>query len=863
MTRLSRLVLLALALPLPALAQQGTSPPAIVGTQPVSVTVFTGGIQSASVNGAGHLLLMQTNGVTLDAGALPSGSGGGAYTAAGPVAITGSTVSLSFPSGVTAPATLPKVAATGAYADLSGLPSIPAPGLLPANNLSDVAAPAAARGNLGLGSAALANTSAFDASGAAASVASAAVQKSANLSDVANAATARANIGAGTSNLVTGTTTGTAADAALTNTAIANEIATARANETAALNAANTKAALDDPTGSIYGLGPNAVLRGTVNLELISNATGTMATTAGQSPAQRIIEGTLLQQALNVVDANGLKLICPGNAVLEYDTGSATYGLQVPYAGSNFRADLSARCSFRQFHLGVPILTIADPTNQNNGKVSMVWHGGTFDYGVPQGEIVNGYITGSVLTVSAITSTNAATIQSPMAVTGTGIYATPGSLTITSQASGTAGGAGNYNLSSAPGNTGSSGSPVQIAIAYPGAVGLLEGAAVYGSVFDGMQENSLYNGDGTPSNPGFDGWDMGPRSNNNCFSFNNYYLNMGAGGALNSLYRAGCSGTGNVYVLPYFHNGSSPSSARWMADNAIFWGGNNYQARSDDRIIGLNEEHLIDGNPFYGRTLTNTMLVIPHFEDVTTNASSMVTSEGAQLVMDAAKCLECKLSGGSGRSFFKVSYGGSILLHGFAANWTSTNEIAAGSYFFQGTAGWGGADDLIAFDGYNLEFNDVANSYGVVTPGNSTNMLLEPNVPITLDVRRQVGHYVFDPLFPTTDHCFLTLNLGTSPTIYGDDTNADIVVPAYAPAGGTESAHTITLSNLMKGSGTGSSVATSVGTRAIVHWNSGTHQTAATVNNSGGTTITTIPTSNTSSTNFVNVENGTNFVNAP
>ena len=74
------------------------------------------------------------------------------YTAAGPVAISGGTISLAFPAGVSAPATLAKVAATGAYADLSGLPTIPAPGLLPANNLSDVTNAAAARANLGLAS---------------------------------------------------------------------------------------------------------------------------------------------------------------------------------------------------------------------------------------------------------------------------------------------------------------------------------------------------------------------------------------------------------------------------------------------------------------------------------------------------------------------------------------------------------------------------------------------------------------------------------------------------------------------------------------------------------------------------------------
>lgn len=69
--------------------------------------------------------------------------------------------------------------------------------LLKSQNLGDLPNVVTARTNLGLGSAALLPSSAFDASGAAAAVLASSLQKSANLSDLANVATARTNLGLG------------------------------------------------------------------------------------------------------------------------------------------------------------------------------------------------------------------------------------------------------------------------------------------------------------------------------------------------------------------------------------------------------------------------------------------------------------------------------------------------------------------------------------------------------------------------------------------------------------------------------------------------------------------------------------------
>ena len=67
-----------------------------------------------------------------------------------------------------------------------------------ASNLSDLVSASTARTNLGLGTAATQNSTAFDAAGAAAAVLSTSLQKASNLSDLTSASTARTNLGLGT-----------------------------------------------------------------------------------------------------------------------------------------------------------------------------------------------------------------------------------------------------------------------------------------------------------------------------------------------------------------------------------------------------------------------------------------------------------------------------------------------------------------------------------------------------------------------------------------------------------------------------------------------------------------------------------------
>ena len=157
--------------------------------------------------------------------------------------------------GLGSAATQPSTAFDPAGAAASAVAGISLTGTLQkSNNLSDLASPATARTNLGLGSASTQASTAFDVAGAATAAQGASLQKTSNLGDLTSAPTARTNLGLGTA----ATAATTAFDPAGAAAAVQAGLGTAASQPSSAFDpagaASNSGVATRNAAGMPYGV---------------------------------------------------------------------------------------------------------------------------------------------------------------------------------------------------------------------------------------------------------------------------------------------------------------------------------------------------------------------------------------------------------------------------------------------------------------------------------------------------------------------------------------------------------------------------------------------------------------------------------
>jgi len=233
--------------------------------------------------------------------------------------------------------------------------------LLAINNLSDLTNVATARTNLGLGTAATTNSSAY-ATAAQGTLASGSAQKSANLSDLASAATARTNLGLGTAATTASTDYATAAQGTLatgaaqkaSNLSDLASAATARTN--LGLGTAATTASTDYATAAQGTLASGAAQKSanlsdlaTVSTARTNLGLGTAATTASSdyaTAAQGALASTAAQRSGDTFSG----LVNCSNQLMLTNTTPLRLGIGFTTGNfSNANAVIESLCNNKRF----------------------------------------------------------------------------------------------------------------------------------------------------------------------------------------------------------------------------------------------------------------------------------------------------------------------------------------------------------------------------------------------------------------------------------------------------------------------------------------------------------------------------------
>ena len=514
---------------------------------------------------------------------------------------------------------------------------------------------------------------------------------------------------------------------------------------------------MDDPTGTIYGLGPSAVSNGTINIEKISG----LALGAGQTTAARQSNATLLQTAFNFANTAGLTLACPLAATIEINN---TTGLKVTSTNGIYTAVFNQACNIIQFGTNTPILTFGDPAG-GGYNYNILWSGGKFDYGVSQ----TGNTSSVAVLLGALAYSNISNIR----------------ICDTSDANG-------HSL-------------------FPPYTALQVGNTNYSST--------------------------------SAQFFSNTIEHFNLGGAQSTLFGLYIGGTGNVFTDFYSHNGKSYTTANALTGPAawnIVPGGGTIV--SDDVFTRINVEHFAAASAFQIQGAYNMTFNGLHIEDPQMNTfansygASLMALTNAQVTFNNTFLLDLHTVSGLGgiQTIFNYNYASVVDANGFKLKWASTSGQlnTSGLFFAAGNMGRANSDDASRFTVENIQIEDDSGSFS-----ESARMSLEPSITTPFSILQKVGQYRYDPLLPITDRAEFTVP-GAAFTLQCQHEHATVYAPASLAA-----AQTITLADLKKASGTGSTAACANGSFATVHRISGTFANATTVKDGAGATLSTISTS--------------------
>ncbi len=588
----------------------------------------------------------------------------------------------------------------------------------------------------------------------------------------------------------------------------------------------------DDPSNT-SGLGAPAIVRGTIRGATVNGLT----VGVGMSAAVRTANHTALQAALNYAVSNGKFFELEPN-VYEIISPTGGVGLQVtPTAVNNdfvWRGTRQSRII--QYGSNVSVLTIGDPTGGTLAR-GFDMRGLRVEYGVAQGAVITGSISGTTLTVTAVASAPASyanNVAVGQTLSGSGVTA---GTTITALGTGT-GGTGTYTVSASQtvasttinavatnANTLQMGSMVNCNVSSVNVGGPYSGTDAYYPGYCGVLFND---GQGT-GNPYYTGSDQ-------FFSctFEDYRVD----GATYCLVYVGSEGTGSIFRNWYCHNGflndPQPLYTGWLCAGAVdgIFQQINIEAVSANQIMTLG-------------TMRGS-----HWDDIHIESALLTGNNPTFLSTGSNRC-----------TFESLNFGGTIspsatgtasLISTYQEDVDVFRNVQIGlsaspsiPFYIFNPGGLGDTNPLLVAE------NIIADDFNA--SGWRANCGIDPNLPIANFAMPQAvaryrfgvaGSYIEGAQIPS-----ITANY----THYACSEDALIYVPASLAA-----SITITLANKRRLSGLGSSLTPRLGATVTIRRLTGAAANSLLIVDQAGST--TLVTNTAAGTSMLFTWNGTNYV---